>query len=129
MESFHGQFITGEDVGIGLADVGVIGRETGYLVGTQQGSGDPAPMTALGVYYGIKASIRRCFGSSSLRGVSVAIQGIGHVGLCLCELLAAAGARLIVTDIDQKVIGQAQNKFATEAVAPEAIYEVDAEVF
>ena len=129
VESFRGSFITGEDVGIGVADVAAMGRETSHLVGTARGGGDPSPVTALGVLHGIEAALSHRLGDPRLTGVTVAVQGLGHVGLALCDLLDRAGARLVVADIDVDAVARARVAFGAEAMAPEKIYDADATVF
>jgi leucine dehydrogenase len=92
-------------------------------------SGDPSPVTAYGVYRSIKACAATRYGDESLAGRHVAVQGLGHVGYYLCQDLADEGARLTVTDIDAGRIERAVDEFDAEAVVPDAIYDVDADVF
>jgi leucine dehydrogenase len=129
VDSFRGRFITGEDVGIGVADVAVMEHETAHLVGREQGGGDPSPVTALGVLHGIEAALNHRLGGPRLAGVTVAVQGLGHVGLALCDLLDQAGARLVVADIDADAVARAREALGAEVVAPEKIYDADATVF
>ncbi len=129
VDSLHGRFITAEDVGMGVEDMDVIRRETRYVAGVGEGGGDPAPATAWGVYNGIRAAVRHRLGRDELGGVTVAVQGLGHVGTRLCDRLAHDGARLVVTDIDEDALGQARQRFAATAVAPHEIYAAEADVF
>jgi leucine dehydrogenase len=129
VDGFRGRFITGEDVGIAVADVDVMGRETSYLVGSAKGSGDPSPVTALGVYHGIEAALGHRHGDPDLKDVTIAVQGLGHVGQKLCAQLAVNGARLVVADVDSDAAAQAKGAFGADVVAPEAIYDVEAAVF
>lgn len=99
VHTLKGDYITGEDSGIGLADVDLMQRSTPYVLGGGGGGGDPSPVTAYGVFVGIKAAVRHKFGTDSLRGIRVAVQGMGAVGAQLCALLARAGAVLTVADI------------------------------
>jgi leucine dehydrogenase len=97
-----GRYLVGEDVGISVDDVDLIGKETRYVVGRSRASGssgDPSPMTARGVFVGMRAALAHRSGSDSLEGVRVAVQGLGHVGGQLCRLLARAGAELCVADL------------------------------
>ncbi|PTL54405.1 Glu/Leu/Phe/Val family dehydrogenase [Paraconexibacter algicola] len=97
-----GRYVTAEDVGTSARDLGVMAGVTPHVAGLSRargGSGDPSPWTALGVLESIRASCERAFGSADLRGRSVAVVGLGHVGLALAGLLARAGATLLVTDI------------------------------
>lgn len=104
VQRLGGTYITAEDVGTSTRDIGVIARVTPYVSGRSRragGSGDPSPFTALGVLHAIEATCERAFGSASLRGRSVAVVGLGHVGAALARLLRRAGATLVVTDVDR----------------------------
>jgi leucine dehydrogenase len=103
--------------------------ETEYVTGLAGRSGDPSPVTAYGTYRGIKAAAKAKYGSDDLDGVTVAVQGTGHVGYFLCEDLAAEGAKLIVTDIDPDRVKRVVDEFGAKAVSPDEIYSVDAQVF
>ena len=95
VESLGGTYVTAADMNTGQADMDVVGERTGFVLGRSRaygGSGDPAPGTALGVFHGIVASVRRVFGSPALQGRTVLVQGVGAVGGRLIELLADAGA-------------------------------------
>ena len=130
IESLGGRYITAEDVGIKVADVETMGRETDFVAGVpQKGSGDPGPATAFGVFTGLKAAVRYKLGRDDLSGVGVAIQGLGSVGTRLARHLAAEGAALTVSDIDAKAVERAVDELGALAVAPDAIYDSTAEVF
>jgi leucine dehydrogenase len=129
VESLKGRYITAEDVGTGVEDMDFVHMETEYVSGIAGGSGDPSPVTAYGVYRGIKACAKEKWGSDDLSGVSVAVQGLGHVGYYVCELLAAEGARLVVTDIDEDRIERVVEELGAEPVGAERIYSVDAQIF
>ncbi len=130
VESLGGRYIIAEDVGITQDDAEVMQRRTAHVAGTcAGGAGDPSPSTAYGVYMGIRAAVAHRLGQDSLKGIRVAVQGLGQVGLHLCRYLADEGARLIVTDIDQNAMAKAEAEFSAEAVAPEAIYDTPAEIF
>ncbi len=129
IQSIGGRYITAEDVGTTVQDMEWVSRETRFVAGVSSGGGDPSPFTALGVFLGIKAAVHHRLGREDLRGVRVAIQGLGHVGSALCGLLQDAGARLAVTDIDDEAVARCVREFDAEAVARDAIYALDAEVF
>lgn len=129
VDSLKGRYITAEDVGTSPEDMEFVAMETEHVVGMLGLSGDPSPVTAYGVYRGIKASAAFKYGSDSLDGKHVAVQGVGHVGYYLCQDLAAEGAKLTVTDIDKDRVARVVEEFGATAVEPEAIYDVDAEVF
>jgi leucine dehydrogenase len=104
VERLGGTYVTAEDVGTSTKDMTVIARRTSHVSGLSRragGSGDPSPYTAQGVLHAIEATAERAFGSASLKGRSVAVVGLGHVGLRLAKLLARAGATLAVADIDR----------------------------
>jgi leucine dehydrogenase len=103
--------------------------ETEHVVGLMGKSGDPSPVTAFGVYQGMKAAALHKYGDDSLEGKHVTVQGCGHVGYFLCEDLAKEGARLTVTDIDEDKIATVVEEFGATAVGPEEIYGVDADIF
>jgi leucine dehydrogenase len=129
VESLKGRYITAEDVGTSVEDMDYVHMETEYVTGLVGRSGDPSPVTAYGTYRGIKAAAQAKYGSDDLDGLTVAVQGVGHVGYFLCEDLAAEGARLVVTDIDADRVRRVVKDFGATAVEPDDIYGVDAEVF
>ena len=128
VDSLHGRYITAEDVGTSLDDMEYISMETEYVVGRLGRSGDPSPITAYGVYRGIKACAAIQYGDDSLAGRHVAVQGLGHVGYYVCKDLAGEGAKLTVTDIDQECVVRVTEEFGATAVAPDDIYAVDADI-
>lgn len=129
VESLGGRYITAEDVGTSVADMDYVNMETSHVTGLSGTSGDPSPVTAFGVYRGIKAAAKEKFGSDDLEGRTVAVQGVGHVGYYLCQHLAAEGARLIVTDIDQERVRRVVKEFEAQAVQPNEIYSVQTDVY
>src|SRR3954463_8739887 len=100
VESLGGRYITAEDVGTSTSDMDFVHMETGHVAGLAGKSGDPSPVTAHGVFRAVQASANRKWGSDSLEGKTVAIQGCGSVGTYLAKELHQAGAKLIVSDID-----------------------------
>jgi len=129
VESLGGRYITAEDVGTSPDDMEFVSMETEHVVGLIGRSGDPSPVTAFGVYHGIKAAAAFKYGDDSLNGKHVAVQGLGHVGYYLCKDLAEEGAKLTVTDIDQDRVALVVEEFGAEVVAPDAIYSVDADIY
>lgn len=117
-----GRYITAVDSGTSLQDMDEVGRVTPYVSGSQSDGLDPSPNTALGVLAGIKAAALHRYGNSKLKGLTVAIQGVGNVGFHLASLLAKEGARLLVSDIDPQKIKQARTAFQAETVAPEQFF-------
>lgn len=129
VETLKGRYITAEDVGTSVEDMDYVHMETEYVTGLAGRSGDPSPVTAYGTYRGIKACAREKYGNDSLDGLTIAVQGVGHVGYYLCEDLAAEGARLVVTDIDAERVKRVVDEFGAEAVGSDEIYGVDAQIF
>ncbi|MDQ7051931.1 MAG: Glu/Leu/Phe/Val dehydrogenase dimerization domain-containing protein [candidate division KSB1 bacterium] len=132
VEGLGGRYITAEDVGTDVRDMEWVRAETTFVTGISEalgGSGDPSPVTARGVYHGMKACTEEVFGTDRLKGLRVALQGLGHVGMHLAEFLHKEGAKLYVTDIHQDRVRAAVERFGAEAVEPDKIYEVEAEIF
>src|SRR5205814_3101966 len=129
VKALGGRYITAEDVGTSVGDMEFIKAETDHVTGLIGKSGDPSPVTAFGVYRGIKACARHRYGDDALGGKTVAIQGCGHVGYFLADLLSKEGAQLIATDIDQGKLKAVVDDFRARPVAPDAIYGVEANIF
>ena len=132
IESLNGRYITAEDVGTDVNDMEYIFMETSNVVGvarTHGGSGDPSPWTAKGVLEGIRACVEKRFGKDDLKGLSVAVQGCGHVGEHLIELFLMHGMRVFICDIDRSRCEPFANRPNVTVVNPDEIYEVDAEIF
>jgi leucine dehydrogenase len=103
--------------------------ETPYVLGSGDRGGDPAPVTAHGIYVGIRAALRHRLGRDELGGLTVAVQGMGHVGAALCALLHADDAHLVIADVNQAAIDDGARRFDADVVAPDDIYGVEADVF
>jgi leucine dehydrogenase len=129
VNTLAGSYITAEDVGISPADMVHVSKETKHVVGLPGKSGDPSPVTAFGVYMGMKAAAKHQFGSDSLAGKKVAVQGIGHVGAYLVEHLVAEGARVTITDINEAALQQLSAKYGVSVVAADNIYDVDMDIY
>ncbi|NNF26244.1 MAG: amino acid dehydrogenase, partial [Gemmatimonadetes bacterium] len=129
VESLKGRYITAEDVGTSVEDMEFVRMETDHVVGLMGRSGDPSPVTAFGVYRGIKACAKERYGDDDLSGRHVAVQGLGHVGHYLCRYLAEDGARLTITDIRDDRVESVAGELEAESVNPEEIYSVDADIF
>jgi leucine dehydrogenase len=132
VDSLGGRYITAEDVGTSPEDMEHIRSETPHVVGVdvaRGGSGDPSPFTALGVVAGMRACAEEVFGSPSLEGLTVAVQGLGHVGYELCRLLHVEGTRLVVADLHPDTVRRAAVEFGAELVEPGGILSVPCDVF
>lgn len=131
VDALGGRYITAEDVGTTTADMEQVAGQTRFVSGLTRASGevggDPGPKTALGVFLGIQAAVRVQFGSG-LHGLTVAVQGLGGVGLPLCRLLAADGARLIVADARAERAERVREELGAAVVSTEAILEAEADV-
>lgn len=132
IESLNGRYITAEDVGTSVHDMEYIFMETKYVTGVAPahgGSGDPSPVTAFGVYQGMRAAAKAAFGSESFKDKRIAIQGLGNVGKNLVRHLHEEGAKLTVTDIDEKRCHRIKEEYGCEVVTPDSIYDVDCDIF
>jgi leucine dehydrogenase len=129
VESLKGRYITAEDVGTSTSDMEYIRAETTHVTGLIGKSGDPSPVTAYGVFRGIKACAQYRYGSDSVAGKTVALQGCGSVGYHLARLLHVEGAKLVVTDIDPARVKRVVNECGAAAVGTDDIYDVPADVF
>ncbi len=131
VQGLNGRYITAEDVGTTEEDMDLIYTETDYVTGTSgaKSSGNPSPVTAFGVYKGVKAAAKEAFGDDSLEGKTIAVQGVGNVAYNLCEHLHKEGAKLVVTDINKEAVQRAVEAFDAEAVDPDDIYDVDCDIY
>ena len=129
VDTLNGRYITAEDVGTTPADMEIVRRETQYAAGLLGGSGDPSPFTARGVFRAIQASSKFRWNRDELTGVTIALQGCGSVGYNLAKLLHQAGAKLIVTDVDNNNLSRVVDELSVETVHPNEIFSVPADVF
>lgn len=129
VDTLKGRYITAEDVGTSPADMEIVREETQYVGGLLDRSGDPSPHTARGVFRAIQASHKFRFDTDDLHGVTVAVQGCGHVGYHLAGLLHAAGAKLIVTDVNEENLARVVDEFGAAPVATNEIFSARADVF
>ncbi|EKN63149.1 glutamate dehydrogenase/leucine dehydrogenase [Schinkia azotoformans MEV2011] len=132
VQGLNGRYITAEDVGTTVADMDLIHEETDYVTGISPAfgsSGNPSPVTAYGVYRGMKAAAKEAFGTDSLEGKTISVQGVGSVAYTLCEYLNKEGANLIVTDINKEAVQRAVQEFGAKAVDPSDIYSVDCDIY
>lgn len=129
VEKLSGQYITAEDVGINPSDMAVVNKETNHVLGLEGKSGDPSPVTAYGVYQGIRAAAKHHLGRDDLEGLRISVQGLGHVGYYLCEHLNKEGAKLIVTDINQANLDRVVNDFGATEVGINDIYSQEVDIY
>lgn len=129
VDSLSGKYITAEDVGISPQDMVWVNQETNHVAGLPGKSGDPSPVTAYGVYVGMKACAKAQFGNDSLNGIKVAVQGAGHVGQYLIKHLADEGAKVFVTDIHEPSLKKVSEKYGSTIVGLDEIYDLDVDVY
>ncbi len=133
VEGLAGRYITAEDVGTSVADMEWVRQETKYVAGLDSGNGggDPSPLTAHGVYHGMKAAAKKVFGTDSLHRRRIAVQGAGNVASHLVGHLVEEGAKVYVTDIYEEKVKHltALHGSHVKGVDPEAIFDVDCDIF
>lgn len=129
VETFGGRYVTAEDVGTSPGDMEFVRTETRHVAGLMSGSGDPSPVTARGVFRAMQAAAKYRWGSDTLSGRTVALQGCGNVGYHLASYLHQAGARLIVTDVDATKVDRVVKQFGVLPVASQDIYDSPADIF
>ncbi len=129
VDSLGGRYIVAEDVGTSVEDIEIVRRATPHSAGLASASGDPSGATAFGVYQGILAAVACKLGREGVSGLTCAVQGLGHVGMRLCDYLARDGAELVVSDINADRVAEAVSRYGATAVAPERIHAVAADVF
>lgn len=132
IENLGGRYITAEDSGTSVEDMEIVRKQTRHVTGLPPkdgGGGDPSPYTALGVRRGIEACVKHAMGRSSLDGVRVSIQGVGHVGYYLAKELHLLGAKLIVSDIDASRTNRVREEMGATVVPNDQIFAQDVDVF
>jgi leucine dehydrogenase len=133
VESLNGKYITAEDVNTSSSDMEYIGMETQFVTGKPDymgGSGDPSPLTAYGVYMGMKAAAKKAWGDDGLSGKKVMVQGAGNVGQYLMGYLTGEGAKVYVCDINDAKLEQAKQKYpAIEVVANDNIFDIEFDIY
>lgn len=127
IESLNGRYITALDSGTSSADMDCIAQHTQHVTSTSE-SGDPSLHTAMGVFAGIRTTAMARLGSDNLEGLRVAIQGLGNVGYSLAEQLHAAGADLLVSDLDQGRVQLAMEQFGAHPIACEALLSTPCDI-
>ncbi|MCB0402111.1 MAG: Glu/Leu/Phe/Val dehydrogenase [Flavobacteriales bacterium] len=129
VESLSGKYITAEDVGISPQDMVWVNQETNHVAGLPGKSGDPSPVTAYGVYMGMKACAKVQLGQDSLSGIKVAVQGAGHVGQYLIKHLTDEGAQVFVSDVYEPSLKEVSEKYGATVVGLDEIYDLDVDVY
>lgn len=130
--ALDGAYVTAEDVGTNVADMESVRSQTRHVAGLNSApgrpGGDPSPWTALGVFLSMQECARRAFGSD-VAGLTVAVQGLGHVGAALCELLHGAGAKLVVADVRPSAVTQMRERYVARVVGTNELLASEADIF
>ena len=133
VDTLGGKYITAEDVGMSTKDMEHIRMETKHVTGIPEamgGSGDPSPVTAFGVYVSMKSSAKECWGSDSLAGKKVCVQGIGHVGSVLVDHLIKEEAKVFICDIFEDKLAEIKKKHpSVEVVAGDKIFDLEIDIY
>ncbi|KAA9004693.1 Glu/Leu/Phe/Val dehydrogenase [Paenibacillus spiritus] len=132
VQGLNGRYITAEDVGTTVEDMDLIYQETDFVTGTSPSygsSGNPSPATAYGVYRGMKAAAGEAFGSDSLKGRTIAVQGAGNVAFHLCGYLKEEGALLQVADINREAAQRVADACGAALADPEEITAAACDIY
>ncbi|MHA7131327.1 Glu/Leu/Phe/Val dehydrogenase dimerization domain-containing protein [Algoriphagus namhaensis] len=127
-----GRYVTAEDVNMNTSDMEYIAMETRHVTGLPEikgGGGDPSPVTAYGTYMGMKAAAKKAFGSDSLEGKTIAVQGVGQVGKYLIDYLVKENANILISDIFEDKLQAISKKTGATIVDPNLIYDVDMDIY
>jgi len=132
IESLNGRYITAEDVGTSTQDMVYVRKNTTHVTGlpeSMNGSGDPSPVTAYGVYMGMKAAAKEKWGSDNLDGKRILVQGVGHVGENLVRLVSDEGAKVLIADINQDQLNAVALKYKAQIIDKEMVYDADTDIY
>ncbi|MFI2744003.1 Glu/Leu/Phe/Val dehydrogenase [Zhouia sp. PK063] len=132
VHSLSGKYITAEDVGMETADMDLVREVTPYVTGISEakgGAGNPSPITAYGVFMGMKAAVKHQFGSDNLKGKKVLVQGIGHVGETLVKYLTEEDAQVFITDINEDRLLEVSRKYGVTILTDADIYAADVDIY
>jgi leucine dehydrogenase len=133
VDQLSGSYVTAEDVGMSVKIMEIVSRKTKYVSGLSKkeghAGGDPSPKTSYGIFKGIEAAVKFQLGNDSVDGLTVAVQGAGHVGYYLCKYLSEAGAKIRVADIDDSRVKRVADEFGAAGVALDEILTQEADVF
>ncbi len=132
VHSLGGKYITAEDVGMETRDMDIVNDVTPYVTGISEsrgGAGNPSPVTAYGVFMGIKAASKYKFGTDNLSGKKILVQGIGHVGESIVEMAAKEGAKVIINDINKEQLERVSKKYGATIHHDLDIYGLDVDIY
>ena len=129
VDSLAGNYITAEDVGISPSDMEWVSKETKHVVGLPGKSGDPSPVTAFGTYMGMKACSKLQYGSDSLGGRKILVQGVGHVGEYLVDYLSKEGAEIFISDIHEDTISRISKCYGATQIDLNDVYDIEMDIY
>ena len=129
VDSLAGNYITAEDVGISPSDMVWVSKETKHVVGLPGKSGDPSPVTAFGTYMGMKACSKLRYGSDSLEGKKILVQGVGHVGEYLVDYLSKEGAEIFISDIHEDTILRISKSYGATHIDLNDVYDIEMDIY
>ena len=132
VNSLSGKYITAEDVGTSTKDMEYVAMETKHVTGLPEsmgGGGDPSPVTAYGVYIGMKASTQFAWGNDNLAGKKIVVQGVGHVGENLVKNLRKEGATVFITDLNEDQLKKVSTEYGASVIAPDQVYDMDMDIY
>lgn len=132
VHSLGGKYITAEDMGMETRDMDIVREVTPYVTGISEnlgGAGNPSPITAYGVFMGMKASAKYKFGTDNLAGKKILVQGIGHVGEVIVEMASKEGANVIISDINKERLEIVSKKYGAKIHPDLDIYDLDVDIY
>ena len=132
VHSLSGKYITAEDVGMETRDMDVVREVTPHVTGISEskgGAGNPSPITAYGVYMGMKAAAKHQFGTENLAGKKVLVQGVGHVGETLVKHITDEGAQVVLNDINEARLEALSKKYGANVVLGNDVYGLDVDIY
>jgi valine dehydrogenase (NAD+) len=132
IDTFQGRYLTAEDVGTTQADMDFLGEHTRFVTGRSTalgGSGDPSPITAYGVFRAMEATAAALWGSASLEGRHVAVNGVGKVGHALARFCVEAGARVTVADVSEEAVATVRSEIGVSVGAPDSLHRVPCDIY
>lgn len=132
VHSLSGKYITAEDVGMTTGDMDTVREVTPYVTGISEekgGSGNPSPITAYGVFMGMKAAAKFKYGSDELEDKVIYVEGIGNVGETLVEYLTQEGAKVFIVDINQERLEQVSSKYGAHIYRGVDMYSENMDIY
>lgn len=132
VHSLSGKYITAEDVGMETADMDLVREVTPYVTGISEskgGAGNPSPVTAFGVFMGMKAAAKFTYGSEMLEDKIILVEGVGHVGEALVEHLTNEGAKVIITDINQERLQAVSKKYGAVINTHQNVFDQPIDIY